>query len=57
MDYPIHIDKIIMGLFIFVFKGIAINGVFLCLKIVFILANSADPASLCGISSGSSLFV
>ena len=47
MDYPIHIDTISMELSISYFKGfsvkISINGVLLSLKIVFILAYSADP--------------
>ena len=47
MHYPIRIDTISMSLSILYFKGfsvqISINGVFLSLKIVFILANSADP--------------
>ena len=30
-------------------------NLFLSLKIVFVLANSVDPAALCNISSGSSL--
>ena len=47
LDYPIHIDTISMELSILYLKGfsvqISINGIFLSLKIVFILANSADP--------------
>ena len=48
MDYPIHIDTISMELSILCFKVLMIrisiyNSVFLSLKIVFILANSADP--------------
>ena len=47
MDFPIHIDTIIMGLPIVYFKGSQIKfselWSFLSLKIVLILANSADP--------------
>ena len=62
MDYPIHVYTICMVLSIlrvacqfFFIK----NEVFLSLKIVFILANIADPDEMpliSGISSGSSLF-
>ena len=47
MDYPIHTDTIRMELSILYFKGLSVkiskNDAFLSLKIVFILANSADP--------------
>ena len=47
MDYPIHIDTIHMELSISCFKGLKFNflynDVLLSQKIVFILANSADP--------------
>ena len=47
MDYPIHIDTISMEWSILYFKGFSVNvyknDVFTSLKIVFILANSADP--------------
>ena len=46
MDFPIHVDTICMGLPIVYFKGsrVAIyNYVFLSLRLVLILANSADP--------------
>ena len=47
MDYPIHINTIKMELSILYLKGLSVkiskNDAFLSLKIVFILANSADP--------------
>ena len=47
MDYPIHIDMISMDLSIWYFKRLPVKNVykmmyFLSLKIIFILANSAD---------------
>ena len=46
IDYPIHIHTMSLKLFIVYFKGllvnISINYVFLHLKIVLFLANSAD---------------
>ena len=41
MDLPIHIDAISIELPIVYFKGSQV--VFLCLKVILILANSADP--------------
>ena len=48
MDYPTHIDTTSMELSILYLKGLPgeillYNYVFMSLKIVFILANSADP--------------
>ena len=48
VDYPIHIDTISMELSILYFEGLLVKisikfDIFLSLKIVFILANSADP--------------
>ena len=49
MDFPIHIDTIIMGLSIVYFKGSQVDflnyqvHVFQFGKVVLILANSADP--------------
>ena len=47
MDFPTHIDTMSIGLPIVYFKGSGYNflykGVFLSLKVVLILANSADP--------------
>ena len=47
MDYTIHNDTIRMELSILYLKGLSVkiskNDAFLSLKIVFILANSADP--------------
>ena len=47
MDFPIHIDTTSVGLPIVYFKGHRLSflnyDVFLSLKIVCILANSADP--------------
>ena len=47
MDYPIHIDTISMCLSILYYKGSHVKiykvNLFLSPKIVFILANSADP--------------
>ena len=59
MDYPIHIDTISMELSILYFKGLSVkiskNYAFLSLKIVFILANSADHDEMPH-KSGSTLF-
>ena len=41
MDFPIHIDAISIELPIVYLKGSQV--VFLCLKAILILANSADP--------------
>ena len=41
MDFPIHIDAISIKLPIVYFKGSQV--VFLCLKVILILAKSADP--------------
>ena len=50
MDFLVHIDMISMKLSMSHFKGlsvkISINDAFLSLKIVFNLANSADPGEL-----------
>ena len=50
MDFPINIDTISMGLPILYFKGPEVEvlnyDVFLSLKVVFILANSADPEEM-----------
>ena len=50
IDYSIHIDTISMELSILFFKGfqvkISTKDVFLTMKIVFILASSADPDEL-----------
>ena len=47
MNFPIHSDTKSMGLSIVYFKGSQVNfskyDVFLSLKVVLILANSADP--------------
>ena len=47
MDFPILIDTISMGLPIVYFKGLQVEflnyDAFLSLKVVLILANSADP--------------
>ena len=48
MDYPIHIYTISMELSILCFRGLVVKisikfDIFLSLKIVFILANIADP--------------
>ena len=43
MDFPLHIDTISMDLSILHFKGSQVELSNLSLKIVFILANSADP--------------
>ena len=47
VDFPIHIDKINMGLPIVFFKGSQVKfskcDVFLSVRVVLILANSADP--------------
>ena len=47
MDFPLHIDTIRMGLPIVYFNGSKVKflnyDVFLSLKVVLILANSADP--------------
>ena len=47
MDYPIHIDISSMKLSALYFKGSQLNllnfNIFLLLKIVLILENSADP--------------
>ena len=46
MDFPIHIDTISMGQLFLHFKRSQVeclNDVFLSLKVVLILANSADP--------------
>ena len=51
MDYPIHIDMISMDLSIWYFKGLPVKNFykmmyFLPLKIIFILANSANPGEM-----------
>ena len=49
MDFPIHIDVICIGLPILYFKGSQVKfsyAVFLSLKGVLILANSADPGEM-----------
>ena len=45
MDFPIHIDTISMGLPIVHFKGSQVEfyNAILSLKVILILANSADP--------------
>ena len=47
MDCPIHIDTMSVGLPIVYFKGSQVeflnHDVFLSLKVVFIMANNADP--------------
>ena len=53
MDFPIHIDTISMGLPIVYFKGskvkLLIYDVSLSMKVVLILANSAEPRMKCSI--------
>ena len=50
MDYPIHIDKISMGLSILYYKGFPVKiAIKWCISVsenCFILANSADPDEL-----------
>ena len=52
MNFPIHIYTISMGLHIVYFKGSQVEllnyDVFLSLKLVLILANSADPDEMQG---------
>ena len=43
MEFPIHIDTLSMELPIAHFRGLLDNDVFLSLKDVLILTNSADP--------------
>ena len=47
MDFPLYIDTISMGLPIVYFRGLQVGisnyNVVLSLKVVFILANNADP--------------
>ena len=53
MDYPTHIETIVMEMSIMYYKGWLVNiskkkiDVFLSLKIVFILGNSAFPDEMC----------